>query len=158
MRIISLFLFTSLLFLASCGNKQDYAYNEKIAHDFYGCKERLDEQHANLLDRSYDNDPEAKNLVSFKSYVETVKNDADELKHSELANAFHANIISYMNQISNEYIPFLQNYAKEQDSTKRAEILEQAKSKKIELENLENKCLETQIEFLNKAGIKINKE
>lgn len=157
MRTFSLFLLASILFLTSCGNKQDYAYNEKITHDFYGCKERLDEQHAKLLDGSYDNDPEAKNLVSFKSYVETTKKDADELKHSEMADAFHADIISYMNKISNEYIPILQSYAKEQDASKRAEILEQAKSKKTELENLENKSLETQIEFLNKAGIKINK-
>jgi len=156
MRIFSLFLFTSLLFLASCGNKKDYAYNEKIANDFYGCKERLDEQHAKLLNGNYDNDPEARYLVSFKSHVETVKNEADALEHSEMANAFHANIISYMDKISNEYIPILQKYAKEQDSNKRIEILEQAKSKKSELENLENKSLETQIDFLNKAGIKIN--
>lgn len=158
MRTITFFLLASILFLTSCSNKQDYAYNEKIANDFYGCKERLEEQHAKLLDGSYDNDPEARNLVSFKSHIETVKKDADDLKHSELADAFHADIISYMNKISTEYIPIVQSYAKEQDANKRVEIIEQAKSKKTELENLETKSLEAQIEFLNKAGIKINKE
>lgn len=157
MRIFNLFLVAVLFFLTSCGNKQDYAYNEKIAHDFYGCKERLDEQHAMLLEGNYDNDSEARNLVSFKSHVETVKKDADALEHSEMADAFHANIISYMSKISDEYIPLLQSYAKEKDSAKRTALLEQAKSKKKELENIENKSLETQIEFLNKAGIKINK-
>lgn len=152
--------------LFSCSNKQDYGYNEKITSLFYECKEKLDERHQKLLEGDFKAD--SSNEVSYPLQLRDAKAlgenasenkaESNELKHSETANAFHANILSYMSKIADDYTPLLVQYVEQQDSIARQNTLTKLVAKRIELTALENKCLESQIAFLNEAGIKINTE
>jgi len=153
--------------LASCGgNRQDFGYNEKMASLFYSCKEKADESYRKLLDGGFDADKadalsydmKLKEAQSLGTYVNTIKAEASGLAHSEMADIFHANVIGYMSAISDRYAPLLVRYVEQQDSMTRGAILKEIATEKNALSAMEDKCLDSQIEFLNKAGIKVNTE
>ncbi|UIR56838.1 hypothetical protein LZQ00_03230 [Sphingobacterium sp. SRCM116780] len=163
-------LFTVILFLvmvlSSCGNNQDFGYNEKMTSNFYSCKERLDERHKKLLAGDFDADKSSKTAFDMElkdakglgSYCNEIKTEASQLGHSEVANVFHEAVIRYMSKIEDEYTVLLTQYVEEQDSTARKAIRTQLETKKEELSALEDKCLAAQIAFLKEVGIQINEE
>lgn len=159
--IILLILFC----LTACSNKAEFAYNEKVAHDFYSCKERLDESFEKFTNGAFDSNAfdtlsheiKIKQVKGLASYCKETK-DFIEVNFEPTENSipFHKEILNYFYVIETEYATLLEKYIVEQDSVSRTEIKNQLNNKKRELEVLEDKCLEKQIEFLNKAGIKIN--
>lgn len=155
---------SATLFLTSCGNNQDFAYNEKITSDFYSLKEQVDETHQELLDGRFDVDTSNEMYVkmamnppkNLKQIAHDIQENAKQIPHSDKANEFDKGITSYFSTIENDYTTLLENYINEQDSVKRTEIKQNLISTKKKLEDLENKNLDLQIKFLNDAGIKIN--
>lgn len=164
MKFLTATFMTMTLFLTSCGNNQDYAYNEKITSDFYSLKEQVDDSHQKLIDGGFDvdisNEIDVKMAMNapknLKQIAHHIQENAKEIQRSEKANEFDKIITSYFSTIEKDYTTLLENYINEQDSVKRTEIKQNLISKKKELEDLENKSLDAQIKFLNDAGIKIN--
>lgn len=163
-KFLSAIFMMAALFTTSCGNNQDYAYNEKITSDFYNLKEQVDGSHQKLIDGGFDvdisNEIDVKMAMNapknLKQIAHHIQENAKEIQRSEKANEFDKIITSYFSTIEKDYTTLLENYINEQDSIKRTEIKQNLISKKKELEDLENKSLDAQIKFLNDAGIKIN--
>lgn len=156
-----LFLIAITAMLTSCFNKNDYAYNEKMASLFYQVKEKLDDSFLSLQNGDYAIDKENEihydmilnRAQQMATYINGIKDTANELQPSENAKPFHQETIKYMTLIADEYAPLLVKYVTEQNSTARISIQEEITSKKKALEAQEDKCLEIQLEFLNKAGL-----
>ncbi|PSK91625.1 hypothetical protein [Taibaiella chishuiensis] len=164
MKKYGLLLLAIMIALVSCSGRLDYGYNEKVTSLFYSCKEKLDDEHGKLMDGGFDKDTsdhqsfemalkEAKRLGA---YCKEIREEAETVTHSEAANAFHAAVINYMSQIETAYTPLLVQYVTQQDSSDRKATRLQLATRKAELGALEDKCLEVQLQFLDKAGIKIN--
>lgn len=157
-----IFLIAITAFLTSCFNKSDYAYNEKMASLFYQCKEKLDESFLSLQNGDYaiskENEIHYDMILNraqqMTTYFNGIKDTANELQPSEAAMPFHKEVIDYMSIIADEYSPLFVEYVTEQDSTARVAIQQNIISKKKDLEAQEDKCLEIQLEFLDKAGLK----
>ncbi|MGJ1262226.1 hypothetical protein [Sphingobacterium spiritivorum] len=157
----------ALLVLTSCGGKYDYGYNEKMSSLFLSCMEKVDESHEKLMNGEY-NISKANNEISYDmalknangliKYTNQIKAEAQELTHSEIANKFHDASIAYMTEIGEGYAPLLVKYIEEQDSVSREAIRKELILKKESIDKAADKSQEVQIEFLNKAGIKINTE
>jgi len=162
MRIIILTLIISTFALTSCGSNLDFGYNEKIAGLFYSCKEKLDESYNKLLEGEYDADKtdelsyemKLKEVQALSSYVKGIKSEVNALKPSEAATGFHLTTIAYMTRIADGYGTLLVKYVDEQKKGARQALLRDITDEKAKIAVLADTCLEKQVEFLNKVGIK----
>lgn len=153
------------LCMASCNN-QDFAYNERMTSNFYSCKERLDNHHRKLFKGGFDHQPadsmayelKRTEIRNFAVATLETKKESSLLEHSHSADAFHANVLTYMAKIAEDYTPLLLQYVDERDSTVRKALLLQLETRRDALAALEDKCQELQMAFLKKAGIKFDTE
>lgn len=164
MRIIILTLIISIFALTSCGGNLEFGYNEKIAGLFHGCKEKLDESYNKLLEGNYDVDKadelsyemKLKEAQALSSYVKGIRSEVNELKPSEAAKNFHLTTIAYMTRIADGYGTLLIKYVDEQKKGARQALLRDITDEKDKIAALADTCLQKQVEFLNRAGIKVN--
>jgi len=153
------------LCMSSCTN-EDFAYNEQITSNFYACKARLDDKHRKLFKGGFDQAPsdslayetELKEAKHLATYTLETKNETSQLEHSAAADVFHANVLTYMATIADDYTPLLIRYVETQDEELRKSLRLQLETRRDALSALEDKCQEAQVAFPKKAGIKINTE
>ncbi|MDF2516018.1 MAG: hypothetical protein K0R59_1314 [Sphingobacterium sp.] len=163
MRIIILTLIISAFALTSCGGNLDFGYNEKIADLFYQCKEKLDESYNKLLEGAYDVDKAdelsyemtLKEVQALNSYIKGIKSEVNALTPSESAKSFHSTIMTYMTRIADGYGPLLIKYVDEQKKGARQALLRDITDERAKITVLADTCLEKQVEFLNRVGIKV---
>ncbi len=153
---ILLVLFVSL----SACNKSDFAYSEKVTHDFLSNREKLENFHQEVLDGKFINQSEtAKHFseTSANNFIQisqsTVK-DINELKHSGAADAFHAKVIEYLSTLSDSYYPEAKKYILANDTSSEKETaLQNLKTIKEKLSTLEDEALTEQEKFFKEVNI-----
>ncbi|WP_293946530.1 MULTISPECIES: hypothetical protein [unclassified Sphingobacterium] len=163
MRIIILIIIISTSVWTSCGDNLEFGYNEKITDLFYGCKEKLDESYNKLLEGGYDvgkadelsYEMKLKEAQALSSYVKGIKSEINELKPSEAAKSFHSTTVAYMTRIVDGYGTLLIRYVDEQKTGARHVLLRDITDEKNKITALADTCLEKQVKFLNKVGIKV---
>lgn len=151
----------AILFFSSCSNA-DFGYNEKSADNFLNVMAKLDEAHEKLLDNRWktgiDTADQLKNsdwrdVRSKSNLVSEMIAGTSELKHSEKANAYHTQILKYMNDVNSNYFATLKKYLLSKDTTEQGSYKQQLIEIRKTLSDEENKSLEIQKKFLDDAGI-----
>ena len=147
-----------IAFLASCSNR-DYGYNEKSADNFLAVMERLDEAHEKLTDNRYKpgmdttKNTDWTDLKTRIEYIDTKAKETSKLIHSEKADAYHAQILKYFDNVKTGYFGMLGKYLLSKDSAEQASYWDQLIEIRKDLTMEENKSLEIQKKFLDDAGI-----
>ncbi len=150
----------ALFAFAACTNK-DYAYYEKTARNFLEVMERLDASHERLTGNNFkagidstDTGNSGLQDVSQKiAWIDEAIRNTNEIQHSEKAEAFNAQVLTYFEGVKNDYYGTLRKYLLAKDPAQQVAYREQLISIRKKLGDEEIKSLEIQKKFLDDAGI-----
>ncbi|MGJ1267101.1 hypothetical protein ACR78F_05750 [Sphingobacterium spiritivorum] len=152
--------FTFFILLLSCTDEQEIAYNEKVSSEFYSNKMRFEEVQEQLASGYFDNSGDSKilkdvkNLEGKSELAVASGKDINSLLISETAKPYHTQLLLYLDKIQ-LYYALTGEYISNTDTAARSQLLDRVHKVGKDVEDLQNKCLESQILFLNKAGIQL---
>ncbi|QQT26060.1 hypothetical protein [Sphingobacterium spiritivorum] len=150
--------FTFFIFLLSCTDEQEIAYNEKVSAEFYSNKMRFEEVQEKLASGYFDNSADiqilkdVKDLESKSELAVTSGKDINTLLISETAKPYHTQLLLYLDKIQ-LYYALTGEYISNTDTAARSQLMDRMNKVSKDVEDLHKKCLESQILFLNKAGL-----
>lgn len=163
MRILALIVM--IFTICSCKGNLESGYNEKMAHLFQSCTEKLDESYGKLLDGEYDVDKSESSYEmklnearALSSYIKGIRCEAAQLTPTKTAEGFHVATVAYMTQIVDGYGSLLIKYIDEQKKGARKSLLREITDEKARIAALADECFVHQMAFLHQAGIKVDKE
>ncbi|NDW08418.1 hypothetical protein [Dysgonomonas sp. 520] len=166
MKIKLTFLTFSLLFLAACSNNKDYAYNQKTTSNYYLTSKIFEGIYQKFVDGEYktnyewDNEFKGNDLLTdangLKANSEAHLAQIESLERSADTDKFHENVSLFFKKVGGDFVNALHSYA-EIDcdcKEKKDSISNVITSLYGEISSIEDKALEEQKAWFEKAGFK----
>ncbi|MDR3057787.1 MAG: hypothetical protein LBU84_06560 [Prevotella sp.] len=150
MRIKSLFIILSVVILTACSGNPEYAYNERVAANFFDIKRQYEKVYESMLKGNMiDQSPQ-----NLKENTARVLGNMNSLEVSDAAKEFHSKANEYFTLISGEASDLFINYQNLDRPEKKDSIIHVAAQIYNKSIDISNEMLAEQLKYMEKVGLK----
>ncbi|MDH6308567.1 phage-related protein [Dysgonomonas sp. PFB1-18] len=153
---VKLFIITFIIIgLTACMGNANYAYNEKVASNYFYVSELFEEVYKRLNDDAL----RVSDVENLRDNTNNVIENMNELKNElniDSATEFHEKALEYFNLVSKDFSDLADSYVNLNCDCpeKKDSIRSLAKELYNKTSTIEDQMLEEQVKFMDKVGLK----